>query len=147
MFNILRGLIAGAVATFVAAIVILIKNALGINPTLSTMPLLADAVTNRDALIVSPLLGWVMHFVIFTILWSFVFALLAGKGSSYRPRTFSLLFSLFAWLIMMMVLMPWAGNGLFGLEAGLSTPVITLVLHLVWGWVLGFIYDLLPSAS
>src|SRR5262249_44151595 len=45
-----------------------------------------------------------------------------------------------AWLLMMIVLMPMAGAGLFGLHLGVRAPIATLVLHWIYGAVLGGIY-------
>ncbi len=33
-----------------------------------------------------------------------------------------------------------AGAGLFGLKLGMIATVMTLILHLIWGAVLGYIY-------
>jgi len=41
---------------------------------------------------------------------------------------------------MMVVLMPMAGAGLFGMSMGVMAPVMTLVLHLIFGAVLGWVY-------
>lgn len=41
------------------------------------------------------------------------------------------------WLLMMVVVMPLAGAGLFCMNMGLMAPVMTLALHLVFGAVLG----------
>ena len=49
---------------------------------------------------------------------------------------------------MMVMVMPMAGAGLFGMKMGLMAPMMTLVLHLVFGAVLGWIYGkLLSDAS
>ena len=40
------------------------------------------------------------------------------------------------WL-MMVVLMPMAGAGLFGVNLGISAPIMTLMLHLIFGAILG----------
>ena len=55
------------------------------------------------------------------------------------------IFGVGAWLAMMIVMMPMAGAGLFGLGLGMMTPVATLVLHVVYGLVLGGIYGLLSA--
>ena len=44
---------------------------------------------------------------------------------------------------MMIVMMPMAGAGPFGLDLSMMTPVAALVLHVVFGLVLGGIYGLL----
>jgi len=45
-----------------------------------------------------------------------------------------------AWLVMMVMLMPMAGAGAFGLQLGLMAPVATLILHWIYGAVLGAVY-------
>jgi hypothetical protein len=40
----------------------------------------------------------------------------------------------------MFVIMPLAGEGLFGLNLGLATPTLTLFLHWLYGVVLGATY-------
>ena len=42
---------------------------------------------------------------------------------------------------MMVGPMPMAGAGLFGLQIGMMAPLATLMLHLIWGIVLGFTYQ------
>lgn len=51
-----------------------------------------------------------------------------------------MLFSIAPWLVMMIVMMPMAGAGFFGLNLGMAGPVMTLVLHLIFGAVLGAVY-------
>jgi hypothetical protein len=43
--------------------------------------------------------------------------------------------------------MPMAGAGLFGVGLGMMTPVATLVLHVVFGLVLGGVYGLLGGGQ
>lgn len=38
-------------------------------------------------------------------------------------------------------MMPMAGKGLFGMHIGIMAPTMTLVLHLIFGAVLGWVYD------
>jgi hypothetical protein len=47
-----------------------------------------------------------------------------------------------AWLGMMIIVMPMAGAGLFGMNLGIMAPVMTLVLHVVFGAVLGAVYQM-----
>lgn len=79
-----------------------------------------------------------MHFMI-GIVWGIAFAL----TSRMFPGAFwlkGMLFSVVPWLIMMIVMMPMAGAGFFGLDLGMAAPVMTLMLHLVFGAVLGAVY-------
>jgi hypothetical protein len=49
-------------------------------------------------------------------------------------------FGIAAWVMMMLVIMPMAGVGLFGLKMGMMAPVMTLMLHVIFGAVLGSVY-------
>jgi len=40
-------------------------------------------------------------------------------------------------------MMPMAGAGLFGMRLGMMAPVMTLLMHLVFGAVLGGVYAML----
>ena len=42
---------------------------------------------------------------------------------------------------MMVMVMPMAGAGLFGMAFGVMAPMMTLVLHIVFGAVLGAVYQ------
>jgi len=46
----------------------------------------------------------------------------------------------------MFVMMPMAGAGVFGLDLGMAAPVMTLMLHLVFGAVLGAVYGTRASS-
>lgn len=43
--------------------------------------------------------------------------------------------------------MPMAGAGIFGLNLGMMAPVMTLVLHLIYGAVLGAVYAALLNSN
>ncbi len=43
-------------------------------------------------------------------------------------------------VLMVLMVMPMAGAGLFGLHLGIGVPVVTLMLHWVFGIVLGIVY-------
>jgi hypothetical protein len=47
--------------------------------------------------------------------------------------------------MMMLVVMPMAGAGSFGLGLGIMAPLVTLALHIVFGLVLGGIYGLIDA--
>jgi len=52
----------------------------------------------------------------------------------------AIIFSIGAWILMMIGPLPMVGAGFFGLKMGMMAPVATLVLHLIWGAVLGWTY-------
>lgn len=74
------------------------------------------------------------------MLWGVLFAWLDPNlpGGSHWMR--GVVFGIGAWLLMMVIAMPMAGAGFFGTAMGLMAPVMTLVLHLVYGAVLGGVY-------
>lgn len=66
-------------------------------------------------------------------------------GSSYLAK--GAWFSVGAWLLMMIVAMPMAGAGFFGMSIGIMAPLATLVLHLVYGFVLGPVFGKLDTRT
>lgn len=90
----------------------------------------------------SPAAGWIAHFVIGTVLWGGLFAWLDPNlpGGSHWAK--GIVFSTGAWLLMMILVMPMAGAGLFGMNLGIMAPIMTLILHLIFGAVLGGVYAL-----
>ena len=134
-----RGIAAGFVATIVLSAMMLVKHSMGLMPELDPIAMIT-AMAGAN----SPALGWIAHFVIGSILWGIGFAVV----SPYLPGPFWLrgvIFAVGAWLLMMIVMMPMAGAGLFGLGLSMMTPVATLVLHIVFGLVLGGVYFLLGA--
>lgn len=94
-----------------------------------------------------PAVGWLMHFLIGSVLWGLLFAALLGVLPGQTVIRKALVFATGAWLLMMLITMPMAGAGLFGLNLGPMAPVMTLILHLFWGAVLGVVFQALPSQS
>ncbi|AJY27142.1 putative membrane protein (plasmid) [Burkholderia thailandensis 34] len=128
-----RGILAGFVATVVLSILMVMKHAMGVMPELDPIGMISHMLGMS-----TPLVGWVMHFMI-GIVWGIAFAL----TSRMFPGAFwlkGMLFAVAPWLIMMVIMMPMAGAGLFGLGLGMAAPVMTLMLHLVFGAVLGAVY-------
>ncbi len=44
---------------------------------------------------------------------------------------------------MMVVIMPMAGAGIFALNLGIMAPIMTAMLHVIFGAVLGYVFSLL----
>ncbi len=142
MGNLTKGVIAGFAATVVLSALLLIKGAMGLMPDLNTIAMLAKMTGGGMAV------GWLAHFVIGTVLWGGLFVAMVGllPGGSYVGK--GLVFGIGAWLAMMILVMPMAGAGLFGLSLGIMAPIMTLVLHLIYGAVLGWVYGAqLPLVS
>lgn len=135
--NIGKGMIAGFVATVVLSAIMVLKAGAGLLPALNVIVMLS-----KMAGASTPVAGWVIHFLIGTVLWGGLFAWLDPQlpGGSHWLR--GIVFATGAWLLMMIVLMPLAGAGLFGANLGIMAPVMTLVLHVIYGAVLGGVYGL-----
>lgn len=112
----------------------LMKGSMGLMPELNVARMLGTMMGD------GPQLGWVGHFVIGTIIWGGLFAWLDPylPGDSHWLR--GVLFGVGPWILMMVVVMPMAGAGPFGMDLGIMAPVMTLVLHLIYGAVLGAVY-------
>ena len=133
------GIAAGFVATVVLSVMMLMKRSVGLMPELDPIAMIT-AMTGAS----SPAVGWIGHFVIGSIFWGVGFAIV----SPYLPGPYPLrgpVFAIGAWLMMMLVVMPMAGAGLFGLGLGMMAPVVALALHVVFGAVLGGIYGLVGA--
>ena len=135
MQNISAGLLAGFVATVVLSALMLMKSAMGIMPDLDIIQMLA-AMTGGSVVV-----AWIMHFMIGTLAWgggfALLYALIPGSGAVQK----GVVLGIAAWLMMMIVVMPLAGAGLFGLGLGIMAPVMTLMLHIIFGAVLGLVYQ------
>lgn len=134
--NLIKGMVAGFVATVVLSALMLMKTMMGVMPELNPIKMIADMLGGP------PAVGWVMHFMIGTVLWGSLFVWLNPTlpGESHWLK--GIVFSAGAWLIMMIVMMPMAGAGFFGSHLGMTAPVMTLMLHVVFGLVLGAVYAL-----
>ncbi|MDV6317691.1 DUF6789 family protein [Chromohalobacter sp. HP20-39] len=141
------GMIAGFVATIVLSLIMLIKASMGIMPQLNVIQMLAQMLHARMGLPPSPLVGWLMHFIIGTVLWGLLFSLLVDSLPGMKPIAKGMLFSTGAWLVMMVIAMPMAGAGFFGMNIGPMAPVMTLILHWIWGTVLGATFKKLARPS
>lgn len=133
------GLIAGFIATVVLSILMIAKSSMGLTPQLNPI---GDIVRVADQLtgMTLPLpFGWIGHFVLGTIVWGIVYAALQASLPG-APAVKGLIFGALAWLAMMIIFMPLAGDGLFALSLGFQATVATLVLHLIYGAVLGVTY-------
>lgn len=134
MQNITPGLIAGFVATAVLSALMVAKGMMGLLPELDVAAMIAGMMGTSVAI------GWVIHFMIGTIVWGIGFAVLYRHIPGTGAVAKGIVFGIAAWLGMMLVVMPMAGAGLFGMNMGIMAPVMTFVLHLIFGAVLGAVY-------
>ncbi len=141
--NVLKGMVAGFVATAVLSGLMLMKTMMGLMPELDVIAMLTKMMGTS-----TPIAGWIAHFVVGTVVWGGLFALLDPSlpGQSHWVR--GVVFGIGAWMLMMIAVMPMAGAGMFGMNLGMMAPVMTFVLHVIFGAVLGAIYGLeRPNAA
>ena len=117
---------------------------MGMMPAVNAIQMLTKRGATYAGLPLYPWIGWLMHFFIGTVSWGILFALIEpGLPGSHWLR--GVIFSIGAWLLMMIIPMPMAGAGLFGLNLGIGAPIATLILHIVFGVVLGAVYGWLRT--
>lgn len=135
MTNISKGIVAGLAATATLSTIMIAKGMMGLMPELNIIAMLSSMLST------APVVGWVIHLAIGTLIWGVAFAVIlkALPGNSDVAKGIS--FGIAAWIMMMLVIMPMAGAGLFGLNMGMMAPVMTLMLHAIYGAVLGFTYS------
>ena len=131
-----KAIVAGLVATTVLSLLFVMKDAMGIMPQLDLPKMIAGMMGMPDA----PMAGWAVHFFIGVVVYGAALALLDEHLPGDSKMGHGVLLATAGWLMMMVVLMPMAGAGLFGLKLGISAPIMTLVLHLIFGAVLGAYY-------
>lgn len=139
MSRLIKGIAAGFTATVVLSVLMVMKQMMGVMPELDVAQMLTAMLG-----LPSVAFGWVMHFIIGSVVWGVLFAIV----SPYLPGgvvTRGTLFGIAAWLMMMVAIMPMAGAGLFGMQLGIMAPMMTLLLHIVFGAVLGWVYGALTS--
>jgi hypothetical protein len=132
-----KGVEAGFTATVFISLLIYAQKALGIQPEFDLLALLGKAAANND-----PVMIWILHFLVGSVLWGGLFAALSPHipGPKWLRGTF---FGILAWLAMMVAFLPAAGLPIFAMGMGPAIPVSAFVLHLVFGVTMGEVYALL----
>jgi uncharacterized membrane protein YagU involved in acid resistance len=136
--NVQAGLIAGFIATVVLSILMIAKSSVGLIPQLNPIEDIVH-VTDRLTGMTLPLpFGWVGHFAIGTVAWGIIYAALQASLPG-APVVKGLIFGALAWLAMMIIFEPLAGDGLFALSLGPQATVARLFFTLstvrFWVWL------------
>jgi len=129
-----RGILAGLTATVAVSLLILLQQALRFMPDVNLVMTLARALGHRSAMA-----GWTAHLAIGVLAWGTLFAWF-DRHVSFPHWVNGLLFGSVVWLGVMLVIMPAAGQGLFGARLAFGAPTVALFLHWVYGAVLGGVY-------
>lgn len=134
MEHIWIGLIAGFSATVVLSAFMLMKQAMNVMPQMDMIGMISGMMgTSRGV-------GWLVHFMVGTVVYGLGFAWLEPFlwGDAYWLK--GAVLGVIGWLIAMLMMMPMAGNGVFGMKLGFMAPVMSLVMHAVFGGVLGLVF-------
>lgn len=67
MGHVSKGLLAGFVATVALSLLMVMKNALGLMPELNIIAMLTNMANNWVGLPATPVVGWLIHFMVGTI--------------------------------------------------------------------------------
>lgn len=136
-----NGLLAGLAATVVLSALMVIKTAMGVMPELDVPKMIAGMMGRPEL----PLLGWATHFMIGVVCYGIAVAILNERLPGRSPTAQGVLIGIGRWLLMMVMVMPMAGVGLFGMAMGVMAQMMTLALRLIFGAVLGWTYGKLTS--
>lgn len=139
MSNSLRGMLAGLVATLVLSGILVLKSNMGLWPEVNLIRLLVNLGS------IQTVAAWMDHFIVGVVVWGLLFAAFDAMWESRAYWLKGLLFGVFAWLMMMILFMPLAKAGWFGVRIGPVAAVVTLGYHLIYGLVLGVAYGLLTT--
>jgi hypothetical protein len=132
--NYLKGMVGGLAGTIALSTFMVMKDMMGIMPQFDMVGMLATMLGgSRTA-------AWIMHFLIGTVVWGALFAWLdpyLPGGQHWLRGTW---FGIGAWALMMILVMPMTGAGLFAANLGMMVTAATLMLHAMYGAVLGSVY-------
>lgn len=135
MSRVIAGFLAGTVATAVVSILMVLEMTLGPATQMGFIDALVEGSARHLGIERNPVVGWVVHLVIGIFVWGGLYGLINPQGSG-TTLSRGLQFGLFVWLLMMTLLMPLAGKGLFGLAEGVFFMGSALVYHLIYGVIL-----------
>lgn len=135
-----KGMTAGLAATAVLSMIMVAKGMMGLIPELDVIAMLSNMMGSAR------IIGWAAHFMIGVIAWGAGFALVFDVIPGWSSVSKGIAFSFVAWLMMMLVIMPMTGAGVFGDNIGKMAPALTLMMHAVFGAVLGVVYGRLGGS-
>lgn len=135
----LAGVVAGLTATMVLSLLMVTRDWLPqLDPVLMLDGIARAAFTDLGLPV--PMAGWIWHFVVGTLWWGPLFAIMVPILPGRRIWQKGMSFGLGAALLIMLMVMPLAGAGYFGMDLSPLQPVVTLFLHLIYGAVLGAVF-------
>jgi uncharacterized membrane protein YagU involved in acid resistance len=136
--NAARAVGAGAIATASMTALLLIEPAVGL-PEIAIGQLLSSSLSFTTAVLsAGPALGWLLHFLV-GIAWALLYAGLVLDRLPGTALVRGILYGGMVFLLAQTILMPLVGAGFFS-RGDVPTLVGSLLGHLVYGGVLGWVY-------
>jgi hypothetical protein len=142
--DVIKGTVAGGVATAVLSTVMLLISFTGFEPQLELTRML---LTLLDAPPTEYALGWTVHITIGSAVLGSLFAYIEPRLGADTHAKSGVLYGVITWLVVMLVFLPAAGAGYFGFQLSIFAPLVTLALHVLYGGVLGWTYGKLSPTN
>jgi hypothetical protein len=140
MTSIWIGMVAGFFATAALSVLMLMKQSMKFMPQMDMIAMIAGMMK------VSRPMGWVIHFMVGTVLYGGIFGwILAPSLSGTSYWILGIVLGGLGWLFAMVAMMPMAGKGFFGMKIGIMAPMMSLLMHIFFGAVLGWVYGLIAA--
>jgi hypothetical protein len=132
--NLVKGMIGGLVGTVILSALMIMKGMMGIMAHFDMIGMMANMLDGSRPT------AWLAHFIIGTVLWGGLFVWVDPYLPSQSHWIKGIVFGAGAWLMMMITVMPMAGAGLFAINLGMMITAATLMLHAIFGAVMGAVY-------
>jgi uncharacterized membrane protein YagU involved in acid resistance len=136
--NISRAVAAGVIATASMTALLLIEPAIGL-PEIAIGQLLSTSLSITTAhLAIGPAFGWLIHFLV-GIAWALFYVYVMMVRLPGTPLVRGLAYGFLVFLLAQSLLLPMVSGGFFS-GGNLSMLTGSLLGHLVYGGVLGWVY-------
>ncbi len=129
------GLIGGLFGGLIMAMVIMAmgKKAKATPPGIIAEKFLGDE--GKKPLVLFPVMS----------MWGLIFGAVVANGALSATTVNGLKFALVPWILLNVMMLPMAGAGLFGTKKWNMIPMVSLVMHLLWGLVTVTVFRILVS--
>jgi len=134
----LNGALVGLFAVIAMTIVMNIAKKMKIMPEKFNMPLMLGSMIEKNDKNRAKKIGILMHLfngIIFGVIFIYFKSYFIFETTLLQ----ALVWSIILWLVMMFILMPIFGKGLFANKISPRIPILTLIAHLIFGVVLGLL--------
>lgn len=134
--SIKNGTLSGFIASIVSSFALVIFTAFIVIPEFNFISIQGSIFGLTNVALAS----WAVYFIIGTLIWGPLYAIF----DPYLPNPWiikGILFGITVWIIVMIVLMPLAGEDVFLKRFGLKASAIVLTTDLVFGIALSYFYE------